>query len=155
MNKWYAGFSLIELMFYCMCLTILALIWSRLLLNTHGTMSRYSTQCTQLAELYGAYDVCVRDVRNAAGSKAWHMATNGKLIWQQSDTMWIGLLFEDKKLLRYEGNYDSKKNSWDAHKKSLVADGLSMASFAHGSNSVTIRLGMGSYTIEREVFLYA
>jgi len=154
MKKGHAGFSLLETMLYCMCLAILAIIWFQFLINTQGKMSKYSNQCNQLTELYGAYDVCLRDLRQAVVCKAWHTIAHNMLVWQQSDTIWVGLLFEDNKLVRYEGTYNPQKSRWGAHKKSLVADALNNVSFVRKSQSIIIQLRMGAYTIDREVFLY-
>lgn len=120
------GFSLVSFLLYlalfsiatlCMCQVITILIIPSL-------SSLRKTQ--SIIALHIATDVFVRDIKNIKdGTCEWNVILPHELIWQEKDRN-IGWCFNQDRLERREGTY---KKSWQDVKTSIIARGISNASF--------------------------
>jgi hypothetical protein len=138
----------------------MAMTWFHVLITMQYQIGQQSVICTRLTELYAAHDVCVRDLRSAPKQKdQWYMYNDTCLVWH-TGTTFIGWDIKPDRILRYEGTYNSKDNTWHTYKKSIVTEHIDKSHFSISSNeevihAIIITMDIGGCSIERKVYLYA
>lgn len=113
------GYSLLEYCVYLSCCCVIALIITHYGL-TLQTLSQQNFRHPELSYL-GTLTLLARDALYAPQDrKEWYSQHPENLIWKTA-VHDVGWQLKGKNLWRITGNFDKKTNSWQRHKKNLVA----------------------------------
>jgi len=120
------GFSLVSFLLYLALFSVATLCMCQVI-TIHIIPGLSSLRKTQsIIALHCATDVFVRDIKNIKdGTCVWNVILPHELIWQEKNQS-IGWCFYQNRLERREGTY---KKGWQDVKTSIIARGISSASF--------------------------
>ncbi len=142
------GFSLIECMVYCVIVATIIMLWFNGVASFTGLCNAQAHQINSLSTVYSALDVFTRDVRKAPHTLyAWPLITNTSFVFEL-DGFFIGWEYTNKKLFRYQGDYNSITKQWVKKAKSLVLDNVQECSFSFNyfnQNMVSIEITLMVY----------
>ena len=125
-----SGFSLIECMVYCIMVATIMMLWFNGLASFTRLCTAQSCQINSISTAYSALDVFVRDIRKAPHPLfVWPLTMDTAFIFKLDD-LFIGWEYADKKLFRYQGDYNNKTKQWIKRSKSLVLDNVQECSFS-------------------------
>jgi len=151
------GFTLIECMLYIFLFSLICTLWFSNTVRIYSAMrSTYHKNHTML-NLYTACDALIRDIRMkppiAAGTLyylpqgvAWHYTSYGHS---------VGWFLQDCCLIRFDGVYNERSDTWSHCTKSVVCNGMSSVLFRpqESGNAFCITLVSGSMKMERTIWL--
>jgi prepilin-type N-terminal cleavage/methylation domain-containing protein len=151
-----AGFTLIECMIYVFVLGVIALLFFSGTMRIYSHMRSAYSKNHLLLTLYTAGDVFARDLRQKPPINNEIFYRHDGIAWRYEQTQTIGWSLEQKNtLVRHEGSYNYRTNTWSGGTKSIVCTGLTDAQFTASSSGACISMSLVSDGIrmERAVWL--
>ncbi len=124
------GFSLIEVMLYCLIAALLTVLVGQFLSKSIVVLGNDVQRTAETMNMHTAFALIMRDIEDAHSAIDSFMAINdGELIFK-TDAGSIGWKHNQKGLYRFSGSYDFKKRRWLTVHSTPVLSALSHFSYS-------------------------
>lgn len=118
--KMMRGFSLIESLVYLSLSMVLITLFVTVLSSFYNNSKLHNQRTSRYLDMVIGFDHLLDDLKNASSNKlSWKKISDDELIFCSSDFD-SGWLIKSNRLIKYCGNFDSKKKNWSKKSMSLV-----------------------------------
>lgn len=120
----HGGFMVLETMIYSFVLILLAVLSMTYATQVYRCTQQALEVQRQYAQLWVTLDTCMRDLVQAPLHKAsWKRATKTEHIWSTTHAD-VGLATTPHGIIRSQGTFDTKKQTWTKRTKSFLPPGI-------------------------------
>jgi len=142
------GFLLLSFLLYLLLFTLLTALCFNWVLTSFTTYTLRVQRNRAVINTYIAHDLFIRDVHMAPlDTKKWKKISSSEIIWHYNNYD-IGWCYKNTKLIRSEGHYNKRSDTW--HKKigSIAVQHIDSLIFTVNKQLISDRLIIKNVSIE-------